>query len=533
MSLPGRFERLRGEPAPHGRRGTGVLLPLLLIATVFVVAPDARAAPPVKVKVQGQVSMLSDTQDQFGQGLPRLFYSPGNAQIKVTTTKSKVHVFLTGGTRSESIYMWIEAPYRKALHTGHYEESQLPSSPNVGMSGDTQDCGGTSFGSFDVLQLDKQADGTIANLHVTFVMYCTTNDPLDALYGEIQLTRNGQLAQPLLAPSQVVVPDVFTGGSSSVQPVWLVNTGSSDLPVSAVTMGGPQSADFQLRLDECSGQVLLPGAICRAWFRFVPADPGPDFGSLDITAGGHNLTAQLAGTLRAGTTGLTLHSDPGDYLGHGGDYAYDTGNSRFQFLGSLSTSMHFTVVGDDGHTFDGYGFPPNGETWAVGTYPTSGGDPSGASWDLSVDYHSCGQSGTLTIDSLQANPDGRIVSIDLNFDTYCYPDSAGLHGTFELAAPTPDPPPGAVQAVHVSRTGTTAAVTWANPPDADLARVVVAWRRGTSPVARPTAGQLGSAILATSASLTGLPAGTPISLELWTVDASGNAGPGVSVQVAS
>jgi hypothetical protein len=234
----------------------------------------------------------------------------------------------------------------------------------------------------------------------------------------------------------------------------------------------------------------------------------------------------LGGRVPAGTTDLGLQSDPGDPIGGGDTYSYVPADSYFYFLGSNGAQVRFVVAGSGEYEWTGRFRSPGGQPWAPGTYPASGwSGPDTLAWvDVSHDYSCSSSNDSITVNSVKARPGGDIRSMSLSFVQHCDGAIGSLNGTFEWLAPPADPAPAPVTGVHVSRSGSSAEVTWTNPADVDLTYDVVTWRQGPDPVEQPNAGRLGSAVLSTSTRLQGLPAGRAVTIEIWPVDASGNLG---------
>jgi hypothetical protein len=150
---------------------------------------------------------------------------------------------------------------------------------------------------------------------------------------------------------------------------------------------------------------------------------------------------------------------------------------------------------------------------------------------IALDGHGCGDStGSITVNSVKLERwTGVVRSVSLSFSEDCPGPGTGAghhQGTFDYLAPLTDQRPGQVTGIHVDRTGSGTSLSWTNPADADLASIVVAWRRGERPVGSPNAGHFATSTAGTSATITGLPKGQPVTVELWAVDPLGQVGHG-------
>src|SRR5262249_51073817 len=98
--------------------------------------------------------------------------------------------------------------------------------------------------------------------------------------------------------------------------------------------------------------------------------------------------------------GYAFQSDPGDYIGAGGDQRYTNSTSTFTINGD-QTGVIYSVSGLR-DTWTAIIRPPNGQTLQVGTYDTARfADLGHAGLDVFGDGRTCNQSsGTLTIGSI-------------------------------------------------------------------------------------------------------------------------------------
>ncbi len=92
-------------------------------------------------------------------------------------------------------------------------------------------------------------------------------------------------------------PDTLVGVSSPDQQVLLTNDGPDKLDVGGVSIGGQDSSDFVVTVDNCTSVVLATGESCELRVAFTPTDLGSRSAELDVKHSGDNspATASLSG----------------------------------------------------------------------------------------------------------------------------------------------------------------------------------------------------------------------------------------------
>ncbi len=108
-------------------------------------------------------------------------------------------------------------------------------------------------------------------------------------------------------------PDTLVGVSSPDQQVLLKNDGPDKLGVGGVSIGGTDSSDFAVTVDNCTGVVLAEGESCELRVAFTPSDTGPRSAELDLKHSGDNspATTTLSGYGRHSE--LTVSPDQLDF----------------------------------------------------------------------------------------------------------------------------------------------------------------------------------------------------------------------------
>jgi hypothetical protein len=124
-----------------------------------------------------------------------------------------------------------------------------------------------------------------------------------------------------------------------------------------------------------------------------------------------------------------FQSDPGDYIGAGGDKRYTNSTSTFAISGD-QTSVQYSVSGLR-DTWTAIIHAPIGQVLQAGTYDTARfADNSRAGLDVFGDGRGCNQSsGTLTIGSITFNEQGQVTGLKAKFEQHCENGVPALHGT--------------------------------------------------------------------------------------------------------
>jgi Ca2+-binding RTX toxin-like protein len=112
-------------------------------------------------------------------------------------------------------------------------------------------------------------------------------------------------------PTVVVTPaldftDQLVGVTSDPLPATVVNNGPPHLRPGAVTLGGPDAAEFAIASNTCTGVRVAPGGSCALGVTYTPTAPGTDSATLTLASngGGAPHVVQLTGTGRAAVTCL-------------------------------------------------------------------------------------------------------------------------------------------------------------------------------------------------------------------------------------
>jgi hypothetical protein len=193
--------------------------------------------------------------------------------------------------------------------------------------------GGTNASDF-AKSADTCTGATVTPNNTCMVSVTFTPAVTGALSGTLTFTDNNNnvtgstqtlsLSGAGVAPSPAVTlsptPLTFASGlgvPSAAQPVTLTNTGTANLTISTVTVGGTNASDFATSADTCTGATVTPNNTCTVRVTFTsPANTGTYSGTLTFTDNASNSpqTVSLTGTGLANTAQVGVNLGPtGNY----------------------------------------------------------------------------------------------------------------------------------------------------------------------------------------------------------------------------
>lgn len=108
----------------------------------------------------------------------------------------------------------------------------------------------------------------------------------------VALSGTGAVAPYTLSPRSLAFGSVPSGTSSAAQSVTVTNTGASAIPITGITLGGPDHTQFT-KTKTC-GASLAAGATCTVSVDFSPSATGAMKATLSIKAGGGDGTQTVA-----------------------------------------------------------------------------------------------------------------------------------------------------------------------------------------------------------------------------------------------
>ncbi len=114
----------------------------------------------------------------------------------------------------------------------------------------------------------------------------TITDNHNAVAGSTQtvnLCGMGTLALLRLSPPSLSFGIQPVSTTTVAQPETVTNTGTANLSISTVTIGGTNGSDFATSVDTCTGVTVTPNGSCTVSVTFTPTASGPRKSSVSIT----------------------------------------------------------------------------------------------------------------------------------------------------------------------------------------------------------------------------------------------------------
>ncbi len=99
-----------------------------------------------------------------------------------------------------------------------------------------------------------------------------------------------------VSPTSINFGTVTVGSSSPAQTVTVSNTGTANLSVTGVSIGGTNSGDFAKSADGCSGASIAPSSSCTFQVTFSPSALGSRSATATVSTNGGNPVVNLSGT---------------------------------------------------------------------------------------------------------------------------------------------------------------------------------------------------------------------------------------------
>jgi hypothetical protein len=376
----------------------------------------------------GTVTMDSETGDYIGGGEQRVFDASHGDVVSANGSGGSLDVSVSGGTYGDAYTLTFAAPDGQGFQPGAYTDAQRTpfreaGHPGIDISGDGRGCN-EDAGSFEVRDWAVDASGAVERAWIVYEQFCEGGGP--ALFGEVRIGEPASTTVPSLARW----PESDVGHGGQAIPITVGTPG-----VTSVAVTGDAASDFVVRENDCTDGA----AGCQVWVRFVPTAAGVRQAWLRLSTGAD---VPLQGYAYGGTTGLTMTSDAGDYIGGGGAYSYGATAS----LGVAGSRSHISagVDGADGSYWDLDFVPAAGDILAPGTYTGATRYPfngNGAGLDVDGDGRGCNElDGSFTVNELTFSGAG-IRTLSISFEQHCEHAAAALRGTLSIRAGDTTPPP--------------------------------------------------------------------------------------------
>lgn len=474
------------------------------------------------------VTMFSDGGDYIGGGTQQEFDST-NATFTGTVSTGGIDLSVSGGTSGLSWSMLIDPPLgSSSFKVGYYPKVQRAEFRTTGYAGldiygDGRGCN-TDSGAIDVRDM-AVSGSTITRLDLLYEQHCEGNTP--ALFGEVRIgepkttgviVSSGSITWP-------ANPALGSGTLGTAVPVYVRNAGTTSVSAGSPSLSGSAASNFSLVADGCKGVTLAPGGACDLYVRFKASTRGPRMANLTLPLGGKNTKVQLAALVRPGSTGLTMTSQSGDYIGGGQSYSFTPANATFTFLASPQ-GLEQDLSSSDGQTWTVDMYPASGQVLAPGSYPNATRYPfNGTGNGLSVygDGRGCDTvTGSFKVkQAVFSAVDNSLQNFDGTFVQHCEGAAPALTGEVKYDAESVTTPPAGVTKLTATVSGSNLDLSWANPASIAYTMVRIL-PTGTPAGLSPIAGNAVFAGTGTSAVAYSLKTGQKYTVVAYTVDTSGN-----------
>ncbi|MDA0181723.1 hypothetical protein OJ997_15570 [Solirubrobacter phytolaccae] len=356
----------------------------------------------------------------------------------VTMTEEPGRITITGDRRPEyeSYAVSFEGPgVAGRLERGVYPDAQ-PSSQRQ------KDHPGMTFAasyyyegwtckrpraSFEVLDIARDLTDKITRVWIVWEWHC--EGEMGSFFGEVRVGMP-ESTGPRTAPAQVRFPAAERGGQSIKVPVEV----RGDAPITDARIVGE---DFEVVSDTCESAPT-----CEVQVRAVPGTAGTRTATLRVTdAGGKHTDVPLEVFAYGGTTGYTMVSDPGEWVGDGKTWTY--GPEAEYNVGGTRERLFGGVDGPDNEYWTFEFTPRDGDVLTPGTtYRATSGSGTGPLIDLYGMGRACGLwRGSFTVHELEF--DGHdLERARISYEMDCAIDpGAFVRGTFSWHAGDTTTPP--------------------------------------------------------------------------------------------
>lgn len=399
-------------------------------AIVLSMATLASASTP-----QTFLTLISQPGDYIGGGITQTL-TPADGTFAVSNSTNTVSISFNGS--GQFWYLDFGSPSTQAFGRRQYEGAQRtafrsPTRPGIDVSGDGRGCN-TDTGRFLVTDFALNTDGTIARLAIDFEQHCEGGPA--ALFGSFRYNST-VTAVPRFGIANAYTLKGNAGKSDANIIVSLCLPSSSTVKVSYATADGNaiQGTDYVASTGMIS---FAPGETSHSIVVPVIGDRlarGNKSFRLKLSAPvGAPIGAGAASVLirdpNVAQTVLAMSSQPGDYIGAGGQYLITVSDGVFTPTNSANV-VTFNINNGDFWTTDFAG--PTTARLGAGVYANAQRYPFQPAGTPGLSVYGAGRGcNTLTgnFDVLKAgyNSSNILQSFSANFEQHCEGGAPALFG---------------------------------------------------------------------------------------------------------
>jgi hypothetical protein len=391
----------------------------------------ASAATP-----QTFLTLTSQPGDYVGQGITQTL-TPADGTFVVSNSTNTVSVSFQGSP-GEFWYLNFGTPATQKFGRGQYEGAQRtpfrsPTKPGIDVSGEGRGCN-TDAGRFLVTDFALNTDGTIARIAIDFEQHCEGAPP--ALYGSIRYN-SAVSAIPRfgIASGYALKGNAGKSDANVIVSLCLPSSNTVRVTYSTADGGAIQGTDYvsttgtvSFALGETSKTIVIPvigDRLARGNKSFRVKLSAPAGAPIGAGAG-----SVLIRDPNVAQTVLAMSSQPGDYIGGGGQYLFTLSDAAFTPSNSANV-VTFSIRNGDFWDADFAG--PTSARLGVGDYQNAQRwpfQPPGTP-GLSIDGAGAGcntLTGNFQILRAGYNASSLLQSFSVNFEQHCEGAAPALFG---------------------------------------------------------------------------------------------------------
>jgi len=525
-------------------RGLGTKLGLVAVVAITACLMGSLAGPAdeaIAAPIGTTVLSVSSTEDPEYAGGRQ--HSGLGASATVSRATLSGGIVMTGAPSKpggDDFFTFDFTPAQGTkLRLGRYE---IPYSPQVPNADEVRLAIGQRsipfVGDLEILDLAADGQGNITRFDLVFRN--GTESTRNALFGQLRM---GQAADTgaVFGTTNIQYPTTPIGSV----PIWtqqkITNTSTSPFKIGTASVTSGASTDFRVAKNGCVGKTLNPGAACTFDVGFVPTKAGPRTGIVSVETGMKVKTFSVTGAAPLGTTAFQYSGD--DYVSGGTAHSFPDGANSIIVRGSSESTWSFIPTRP-------YGLEDGMESSTVelqkydsgqikpGTYETR--DTLGPEAGSSAQYglrvtgngRGCGAyEGKVTIASFNVDAAGNLLSAKMSWTLKCRFQSGEMTGSLQWRDRADKTSPAPVTNLRISSVDGVKSVTWQGSASKDSTNALSRLAPGKGVGSLPTGGLPVTRKSATSAVLPQLAAGQTYTLNVWSLDSSGNVGARTSVTI--